>query len=285
MGTEFKDLDTTPTLTLDPFQAADKKETPAVQQVEEPVLDDSILTEEERQTVEAFAKQIDLTNSSLILQYGAGTQKKMADFSESALDNVKSQDLGEVGDYSACYVFWFDRGQISDEDETEIMQSVHSEDITDDLNKISSEDYMAAMGEKIDSGEYRFDVSLPEGMTKEPTADDGALFYRNGQMIGGYKTVHFEKGILPAVHDNRNLIVERLREYVKDQIDLSGFDGEITDESLITAVFTSENEEYSHFILPYGQIGTQYDVWLDTKSLDQATVDTILMGAGLVKNG
>ena len=40
MGTEFKDLDTTPTLTLDPFQAADKKETPAVQQVEEPVLDD-----------------------------------------------------------------------------------------------------------------------------------------------------------------------------------------------------------------------------------------------------
>ena len=69
-----------------------------MQQVEEPVLDDSILTEEERQTVEAFAKQIDLTNSSLILQYGAGTQKKMADFSESALDNVKSQDLGEVGD-------------------------------------------------------------------------------------------------------------------------------------------------------------------------------------------
>lgn len=68
-----------------------------MQQVEEPVLDDSILTEEERQTVEAFAKQIDLTNSSLILQYGAGTQKKMADFSESALDNVKSQDLGEVG--------------------------------------------------------------------------------------------------------------------------------------------------------------------------------------------
>ena len=55
MGTEFKDLDTTPTLTLDPFQAADKKETPAVQQVEEPVLDDSILTEEERQTVEAFS--------------------------------------------------------------------------------------------------------------------------------------------------------------------------------------------------------------------------------------
>ena len=109
MGTEFKDLDTTPTLTLDPFQAADKKETPAVQQVEEPVLDDSILTEEaglqasnilipNEALREAFAKQIDLTNSSLILQYGAGTQKKMADFSESALDNVKSQDLGEVGD-------------------------------------------------------------------------------------------------------------------------------------------------------------------------------------------
>ena len=66
MGTEFKDLDTTPTLTLDPFQAADKKETPAVQQVEEPVLDDSILTEEERQTVEAFAKQITAAGYSQI---------------------------------------------------------------------------------------------------------------------------------------------------------------------------------------------------------------------------
>ena len=98
MGTEFKDLDTTPTLTLDPFQAADKKEAPVVQQAEEPALDDSILTEEERQTVEAFAKQIDLTNSSLILQYGAGTQKKMADFSDTALENVKMQDLGEIGE-------------------------------------------------------------------------------------------------------------------------------------------------------------------------------------------
>ena len=47
--------------------------------------------------VDAFAQQIDLTNSSMILQYGAGTQKKMADFSESALENVKSKDLGEVG--------------------------------------------------------------------------------------------------------------------------------------------------------------------------------------------
>ena len=46
----------------------------------------SILTEEERRIVDAVAQQIDLTNSSMILQYGAGTQKKMADFSESALE-------------------------------------------------------------------------------------------------------------------------------------------------------------------------------------------------------
>ena len=64
----------------------------------EEVLDDSMLSEEEKAQVEAFAKQIDLTNSAVILQYGAGTQKKMADFSEAALDNVKSKDLGEVGD-------------------------------------------------------------------------------------------------------------------------------------------------------------------------------------------
>lgn len=95
MSDEFKDVSTVSTLTLKPFQEEEKKK--PVVQPEEPKLDDTILTEEERRMVDAFAQQIDLTNSSMILQYGAGTQKKMADFSESALENVKSKDLGEVG--------------------------------------------------------------------------------------------------------------------------------------------------------------------------------------------
>ena len=98
MSDEFKDLDTAPTLTLEPFQVQEEKKPPVAQQQEAPALDDSILTEEERRQVDAFASQIDLTNSTLVLQYGAGTQKKMADFSESALENVRSKDLGEVGD-------------------------------------------------------------------------------------------------------------------------------------------------------------------------------------------
>ena len=97
MSNEFQDLSTTPTLTLDPFQTREKT-TPAERQKEEPGLDESILTDEERRMVDAFAQQIDLTNSTLVLQYGAGTQKKMADFSESALENVRSKDLGEVGE-------------------------------------------------------------------------------------------------------------------------------------------------------------------------------------------
>ena len=96
MSNEFQDMSTAPTLTLDPFQTQEEKKTPVVQ--EEPALDDSILTAEERRTVDAFAQQIDLTNSAMVLQYGAGTQKKMADFSESALENVRSKDLGEVGE-------------------------------------------------------------------------------------------------------------------------------------------------------------------------------------------
>lgn len=96
MSNEFQDMSTAPTLTLDPFQTQEEKKTPVVQ--EESALDDSILTEEERRTVDAFAQQIDLTNSAMVLQYGAGTQKKMADFSESALENVRSKDLGEVGE-------------------------------------------------------------------------------------------------------------------------------------------------------------------------------------------
>lgn len=61
-------------------------------------LDESILSDEERKMVEDFSNQIDLHNSNAILQYGVGTQKKMADFSGDALENVKTKDLGEVGD-------------------------------------------------------------------------------------------------------------------------------------------------------------------------------------------
>lgn len=96
MEQEIKDFQTGPTLTLDPFSQVKKEEASAVK--ETPVMDERVLTEEERRTAEQFAAQIDLTNSNMILQYGAGTQKKMADFSENALDNVKTKDLGEVGE-------------------------------------------------------------------------------------------------------------------------------------------------------------------------------------------
>lgn len=102
MSNEFQDVSTAPTLTLEPFQAQEEKKVPV--KPEDPAMDDSILTEEERRTVDTFAKQIDLTNSTMVLQYGAGTQKKMADFSETALENVRSKDLGEVGELLAGVV-------------------------------------------------------------------------------------------------------------------------------------------------------------------------------------
>ena len=95
MSTDLKDFTDTPTLT---FGAAPQpKQAPAPVQ-EEPKLDDSILSEEERLMVNEIYRQIDLHNTTGILQYGVGTQKKMADFSETALENVKAKDLGEVGE-------------------------------------------------------------------------------------------------------------------------------------------------------------------------------------------
>ena len=58
---------------------------------------DEILTPAEKEQVKAFVKQIDLTNTSGILNYGVGTQKKLADFSQKAIDNVRTKDMGEVG--------------------------------------------------------------------------------------------------------------------------------------------------------------------------------------------
>lgn len=98
MSEEFKDFTETPTLTLDPFP--EKAEVAEVkrQQESESALEDSVLSEEEQRMVEQFTSQIDLHNSNIILQYGAGTQKKMADFSEKALQNVQTKDLGEIGE-------------------------------------------------------------------------------------------------------------------------------------------------------------------------------------------
>lgn len=96
MTKEFETMQSAPTLTLEPF--AEEVLEPVVAEVQEEALDDTLLSDEEKAQVEAFAKQIDLTNTALVLQYGAGTQKKMADFSETALENVRSKDLGEVGE-------------------------------------------------------------------------------------------------------------------------------------------------------------------------------------------
>lgn len=90
-----------PELTFEPF-VGQAPAAPAVSAKpaapEKPVLDDSMLSDRERAQVDSFSKQIDLTDSNMILQFGAGAQKKMADFSESALSNIRTKDLGEVGD-------------------------------------------------------------------------------------------------------------------------------------------------------------------------------------------
>ncbi len=89
----------TPSLTLDP-ELEEKTETAVVPQTapETPKVPEPVLTAEEQQLVNDFAAKIDVENTTQILQYGAGTQKKMADFSDAALANVRAQDLGEVGD-------------------------------------------------------------------------------------------------------------------------------------------------------------------------------------------
>ena len=100
MGNEFKDFEMeTPSLTLEPDLGEFAKKEEVIpkkqpQKEEEP----PVLTPEEQKMVNDFAAKIDIENTNQILQYGAGTQKKMADFSDTALENVKTQDLGEIGE-------------------------------------------------------------------------------------------------------------------------------------------------------------------------------------------
>ncbi len=107
MEEELKLDQAVPTLTFEPFTET-KKEAPAPQQEmpkSEPIYEEeALLSEQEKKQVEAFAEKIDLNNSTLVLQYGAGAQKKIADFSDKTLENVRSKDLGETGTMLASLV-------------------------------------------------------------------------------------------------------------------------------------------------------------------------------------
>ena len=102
MDAEYKDMNESapiPSLTLEP----ELENTPKLVVAEETKLQQTkvaepVLSPQEQQMVNDFAQKIDVENTAQILQYGAGTQKKMADFSDAALANVRTQDLGEVGD-------------------------------------------------------------------------------------------------------------------------------------------------------------------------------------------
>ena len=117
MGEEFKDFEVeAPVLTLEPDLTEEKEEIAAKEpeKPQEPAVEEPVLSPKEQKIVEDFAAKIDIENTNQILQYGAGTQKKMADFSDTALANVRTQDLGEVGDLLSSVV-----GELKDFDATD----------------------------------------------------------------------------------------------------------------------------------------------------------------------
>ncbi len=103
MEDEFSSLEKAPAAPVLEFGAAEAVMEAPAEKVQEPAaqqtqLPEDTLTEEEQKQVDEFVKQIDLTNTSAVLNYGVGTQKKLADFSQKAIDNVRTKDMGEVGD-------------------------------------------------------------------------------------------------------------------------------------------------------------------------------------------
>lgn len=89
-----------PTLTLDGVE----EENPVAPEKKEEEQPEVQLTPEEQKVVDDFAEKIDITSSALVMQYGSGAQKKIANFSDTALANVRTKDLGEVGDEIANLV-------------------------------------------------------------------------------------------------------------------------------------------------------------------------------------
>ena len=104
-----EELNLTLTPDLSPAAPAAPEMTLAVQEENKPavepvVVDESMLSEPERKMVDEFAQKIDITDSNIVMQYGAAAQKNIAAFSENALNSVKTKDLGEVGKALASLV-------------------------------------------------------------------------------------------------------------------------------------------------------------------------------------
>ena len=101
-----KMLQEAPSLTLTPFPETgrDAEVTPQPVKEEKDSVPEIVLTPEEQKMINDFAAQIDITDTQLVLQYGAGSQKKIADFSENALNNVRTRDMGEIGQMLADVV-------------------------------------------------------------------------------------------------------------------------------------------------------------------------------------
>ena len=105
MSDEFKDtsIDIKPELTFEPF----KEELQDMKIIEEKkeIVEEIELTEDEKKMIDQFVDKIEISNSNAILQYGVGAQKKISDFSQSDLNEVKTKDLGEIGDILSKVVF------------------------------------------------------------------------------------------------------------------------------------------------------------------------------------
>ena len=111
---EGKKAEEAPVLTAEADKSANLEITPAVntpsvkegaaEEAPKSEIDESMLSDTEKQQIDKFVDQIDISDSNVVLQYGAGAQKKMADFSDKALECVRTKDLGDTGDLLANVV-------------------------------------------------------------------------------------------------------------------------------------------------------------------------------------
>ncbi|MEG1411310.1 MAG: toxic anion resistance protein [Terrisporobacter sp.] len=106
MSDEFKieSIEIKPELTFQPFEEVVPEIKIEEEKVKEKIIDEIQLTEEEKKMVDQFVDKIEISNSNSILQYGVGAQKKISDFSQAALNDVKTKDLGEIGEILSSVV-------------------------------------------------------------------------------------------------------------------------------------------------------------------------------------
>ena len=157
-------------------------------------------------------------------------------------------------------------------------------DVTSSDAKRNEMEVQSSETESYAYGVREFQFILPEDMECVVTTNSSGLILRQNEIVGGFLAVDFRKGLLGNLDTNKREILSTLIDSVNKQIDLSDYDAILSKEIYITVVFKRSDNEYKHYLIFHDEAELYYDLWFDSKQVDEESIMKIVYSSGVVLN-